>query len=96
MQNVLREIKIALFVFEHQNNCSEYDIAEHFIMSTSTVHRTIGSLRKLGITVYSRRKRYCIMLSRKQANQLRDIETTLEQIPLKIIAIGATKCPNSN
>lgn len=87
MKNVLREIKIALYVFEHQNKCSERDIADRFYISTSTVRRAIGDLRKLGIITYSRRKHYFIELTREQANQLRDIEMTLEQTQQRILKI---------
>lgn len=91
-QITLREIKIALFVFEHQNKCSEYDIAEYFFMSTSTIRRAVGILRELGIIAYSRRKHYKIELTSKQANQLRDIEITLEQIPQRISEIIEQEC----
>ena len=85
MENIVREIMVALFVFEHQNKCSEYTIAEQFFWSTSTVHRAISRLRQRGVIIYSRHKHLHITLSLKQANKFSNILVFLEQTPQKIL-----------
>jgi len=58
--NYLRQIEIAALVLENPDKFSEDDLAYRYNISVATFRRDAGALRKIGVGIYSRKRRYRI------------------------------------
>ncbi len=60
ISDLKRQIEITAMIAERNNYYTKYDLAVHFIVDETRIHRDIGDLRKIGVNIHSRKSRYSI------------------------------------
>ena len=70
LDELQRQIEMAAVVFEHPDKYSEFELAEMFHTSDTSVRRDMKALREMGIIINSRKHAFRIDMTLEQLNQL--------------------------